>query len=312
MNSGNRLNSGCSLVAVLALAGLAMLRAANAHGDSAAPEAGAAGARVTPADRTAQENEIDRQHLQHIYQAITAFYRDHRDLPNWLSDLVPEYLADTNELLSPVEIRTGKSVLFGRDDPKYRTSYIYEFNAGPAAEEFNRGRTVPLTCKEWKLMQLQKFGLVTPILRCHLHKPVLNVAYTGEIYETGLLWEDDPNTAALIKSNPRLGPQAGEGKGPQLSVRVVDADTGEAVGAAAVRSALGSEFGLLPPAQVTAGTNGTANVMLGDWKVNFLFLTVSHPLYQAQQVEWNREKTKEGAPPTEWTIKLARKSEAGR
>lgn len=135
------------------------------------------------------EKDQDRQHLERIYKAICAYYRDHQDLPNWLSDLVPQYLPDTSDLVSPVETRTGKSVLYGRQDPKLPTSYIYEFNAAPAPEEFNRGRSVPLTCKEWKLMQLKKFGLVTPILRCHLHNPVLNVAYAGDIYETGLLWE---------------------------------------------------------------------------------------------------------------------------
>src|SRR6267154_941040 len=52
------------------------------------------------------ELEIDRQHLQHIYRAISAYYKDHQDLPDWLSDLVPRYLADENDLVSPVEKRT--------------------------------------------------------------------------------------------------------------------------------------------------------------------------------------------------------------
>src|ERR1041385_6566175 len=165
-----------------------------------------------------EERDTDRQHLQRIYKAISAYYKDHHDLPDWLSDLVPKYLPDANDPISPVEKRTGKSVLYGRDDPKLHTSYIYEFNAAPAAEEFNRGRSVPLTCKQWKLLQLKKFGLITPILRCHLQNPVLNVAYSGDIYETGLLWENDPRAAALIKTKPSLGPRPETQSGPHMDV----------------------------------------------------------------------------------------------
>ena len=32
------------------------------------------------------------KNLKVIYDAIQAFEADHHDLPNWLSDLVPQYL----------------------------------------------------------------------------------------------------------------------------------------------------------------------------------------------------------------------------
>ncbi len=254
-----------------------------------------------------QETEIDKQHLQRIYRAIQAYYKDHKDLPNWLSDLVPQYLADANDLVSPIEKRTGKSVLFGREDPKLHTSYIYEFNAAPAPEEFNKGRAVPLTCKEWKLMQLKKFGLVTPILRSHIDQPVLNVAYSGQIFETGLLWENDPNTLALIRKDPRLGPQPGELGGPRLTVHVVDATSGAAVAGATVRNGIGSEFGLLPPGQANTDANGQVAVPLGEWNVNFLFLTVTRDGYYPAGTQWNRETAQQDSPPAEMTLKLTAK-----
>jgi hypothetical protein len=256
----------------------------------------------------AQEREIDRQHLRRIYQAIQAYYKDHRDLPNWLSDLVPKYLADANDLISPVETRTGKSVLFGREDPKIHTSYIYEFNAGPAAEEFNKGRQVPVTCKEWKLMQLEKFGLVTPMLRCHVQEPVINVAYCGEIYETGLLWENDRNTAALIKRNPELGPRAGAAPGPGVKVHVVDADSGTPVGSAVVQSAIASEFGLLPPSHGTTDANGDVTIALGDWKINWMYLTSKSPQYYTRGFDWNRNTANGDAPPSEIVLKMSLKN----
>lgn len=295
----------CATLATIALAnGQTVSRGAPPPGNSpgVAPASGENGSAET--QLAAAEKDVDCQHLQRIYKAISAYYRDHQDLPNWLSDLVPQYLSDPNDLLSPVETRTGKSVLYGRTDPKLRTSYIYEFNAAPAPEEFNRGRTVPLTCKEWKLMQLGKFGMVTPILRCHLHTPVLNVAYGGELYETGLLWENDPRTVALIKAHPALGPKPSQASGACVNVKVVDAETGDPIGAAAVRSTLGSEFGLLPPGSCVTDTNGTALVPLGEWKVNFLFLTASHPRYQPQQFNWNRDPSKEDTTPAQLTLKM--------
>ena len=251
-----------------------------------------------------QDAAIDRQHLERIYGAIRRYYKEHQDLPNWLSDLVPKYLPDAKDLVSPVEQRTGKSVLYGREDPKIHTSYIYEFNGGVAAEEFNKGRAVPLTCKQWKLMQLQKFGMVTPILRSHVDKPVLNVAYSGQIYETGLLWEDDPRTAALIKQDPRLGPQPPTAGGAHVSVHVVDAGTGKGIAGAVVRNGIGSEFGLLLPSEATTDANGDVSVPLGEWKVNFLFLNANQDGYNPAGMEWNREKSQEEAPPAEITLKL--------
>lgn len=156
-------------------------------------------------------------------------------------------------------------------------------------------------------MQLQKFGMVTPILRSHIDQPVLNVAYSGVIYETGLLWENDPNTAALIKSDPRLGPQA-QPAGTNVTVHVVDADTGVPIAQAKVRDGIGSEFGLLPPGEGTTDANGDVTVSLGDWKVNFLFLNANAPGYYPVGTDWNRARAQEDAPPAQLTLKMTRES----
>ncbi len=254
-----------------------------------------------------QERAIDKRNLQTIYQAITAYYRDNKDLPNWLSDLVPKYLPDAEVLVSPVEKRTGNAVLFGREDPKIHTSYIYEFNAAPAPEEFNIGRDVPLTCKQWKLMQMGKFGMVTPILRAHGSQTVLNVAYSGDIYETGLLWENDPNTRRLVRNKPELGPQSSQNaQGPSVSILVVDTND-KPISGALIRHGLGTEFGLLPPGELKSDANGKAVLSLGEWKSNFLFLTASHPSFFAKGMEWNGKTSGEQAPPSELKLQLATK-----
>src|SRR5579863_5425924 len=50
----------------------------------------------------AAEKEACSKNLLQIYDAIQAYQTDHRDLPNWLSDLVPQYLDDPNVLTCPV------------------------------------------------------------------------------------------------------------------------------------------------------------------------------------------------------------------
>src|SRR6059036_3531719 len=56
-----------------------------------------------------EEKDACARNLNKIYEAIQAFQTDHRDLPIWLSDLVPQYISDTNLLVCPVCARTGKT-----------------------------------------------------------------------------------------------------------------------------------------------------------------------------------------------------------
>ena len=56
---------------------------------------------------TDEEREVDKQHLLAIYKALKAYEKDQGKLPDWLSDLVPKYIQDTNVLVSPYFVRTG-------------------------------------------------------------------------------------------------------------------------------------------------------------------------------------------------------------
>ena len=53
-------------------------------------------------DPASQEKQACTRNLKLLYDAIQAYQADHKDLPNWLSDLVPQYLPDTNALICPV------------------------------------------------------------------------------------------------------------------------------------------------------------------------------------------------------------------
>ena len=96
--------------------------------------------------------------------------------------------------------------------------------------------------RQWKMLQMEEFGPVVPMLRCHLHDPILNLSYSGEVYETALFWESDTNTLALMA---RVGSGPGAREGQKLRLTALDAASGEPVPAAEVR-------GLQPAERVRA------------------------------------------------------------
>src|SRR5258706_14072512 len=134
------------------------------------------------------EKQECSQNLKAIYEAVEAYRLDHKDLPNWLSDLVPKYLADPNLLVCPVCRRTGKTEGPPLADPKMPSSYLFEFCPVPL------GNSAPMapdrTRREWKRRQMGLVGSIVPIVRCRHHNPALNLAFDGRIYESPPAWEN--------------------------------------------------------------------------------------------------------------------------
>lgn len=141
----------------------------------------------TAAENPVAEKEACIKNLNQIYAAIVAYQKDKKDLPNWLSDLVPEYLTDANVLICPVCRRTGKTESGNLADPNIPTSYLFEFCPVPL------GRSAPAastrTRREWKRLQMGLVGSIVPVVRCRHHNPVLNLAFDGTVYESPTLWE---------------------------------------------------------------------------------------------------------------------------
>jgi hypothetical protein len=137
------------------------------------------------------ERQQCTRNLKQIYQAIRAYQLEHRDLPAWFSDLVPKHLPDTNVFLCPTHRRTHKDQGYGVPDPKLRSSYFYEFcdaevpGFGTAETGWKQG----MTMKEWKMKQLLIYGAEVPLVRCWYHTPLLNVSFSGEVYESDQYWE---------------------------------------------------------------------------------------------------------------------------
>jgi hypothetical protein len=149
-----------------------------------AADAPDAGASVDAATQQAEREGCIRN-LKVIYDAIQAYQMDHKDIPNWLSDLVPQYLNDANVLVCPVCKRTGAAEAPPLADPNLPCSYLYEFCPLP----LNKPQAANVTRREWKRRQMGLVGSVVPIVRCRHHTPLLNLAYDGRIYDSPGNWE---------------------------------------------------------------------------------------------------------------------------
>ena len=44
--------------------------------------------------------------------------------------------------------------------------------------------------REWKQRQMGLAGDIVPLVRCHLHSPLLNLSFGGKVYESPATWEE--------------------------------------------------------------------------------------------------------------------------
>ena len=131
------------------------------------------------------------KNLEKISAAILAYRKDHKEVPNWISDLVPKYLSE-DALICPVTKKTESLSPFGALDPKLRCSYLYEFPPTPITDVVKEAFPGPqMTTREWKRQQMGIVGSEVPIVRCLMHKPVLNLSFGGRIYESPMFWEQN-------------------------------------------------------------------------------------------------------------------------
>src|SRR5689334_22825765 len=64
-----------------------------------------------------EDRETCKKNLTTLFKAIKAYRADKKDLPPYLSDLIPKYLKDPNALVCPTVKRTGNLVNYGISDP---------------------------------------------------------------------------------------------------------------------------------------------------------------------------------------------------
>ena len=122
--------------------------------------------------------EICTQNLVAIGKAVEAYKKKHGDFPEWLSELYPKYLPDTNTLICPADEEGGKTIFSLNTDPKMPVSYGYQFH--------------PEYRKE-KSEQREIYGDVIPLVRCRHHPnedfDCLNLSFSSKIYKSSAVWE---------------------------------------------------------------------------------------------------------------------------
>ena len=119
-----------------------------------------------------------------IRAAIDKYRTDKGELPEWLSDLVPDYI-DKETLLCPNDSEQKDRFW---PDPKLPCSFTYEFSLSRVPEEWGPMGNKP--CREWKMLQMKLFGNLVPIVRCQHHgENALNLSFGGDLYCRAGLWE---------------------------------------------------------------------------------------------------------------------------
>ncbi|MHC4117620.1 MAG: serine/threonine protein kinase [Planctomycetota bacterium] len=118
-----------------------------------------------------------------IQEAIEEYEKDEGKLPDWLSDLVPDYLSH-GTLFCPND-STHRAKYF--PDAKLPCSYSWDMSSLPNTWDPMQRKSYD----DWKLRQATFFGDVAPIIRCHHHgsNRVLNLSMGGQIYWSPLDWE---------------------------------------------------------------------------------------------------------------------------
>jgi len=127
-----------------------------------------------------EEMRTCAENLQKIHAAIKAYEKDKGGLPNWLSDLVPDYLSK-EALLCPAH--PGRTRASYYPDQSLPCGYTYEFSPTRITSDW--------ICRDWKMQQLRQFGDVVPVVRCIDHgiNMVLSISVGGQIYWSALPWE---------------------------------------------------------------------------------------------------------------------------
>ena len=127
------------------------------------------------------DEQVCGEQLKQVYQAIQAYRRDHKELPGWLSGLVPQYLADTNILICPTLARNPKPRPYGGlGDPVIPAAYVYDFS---------NALWVGQPMREFKRRQMGLVGGGIPLVRCHQHEKALSISFDGALFEGPVTWE---------------------------------------------------------------------------------------------------------------------------
>ena len=182
---------------------------------------------VIPPERLTLPEDMQAcgENLREIDAAIQKYRKDHGQPPDWLSDLVPNYVSQETLLCPKDPAHSSLSA----PDPKLPCSYSWQLSS--ASSPFLEN---PISYRTFKERQVLVYGGVVPMVRCMHHggTRILNLSLDGQIYWAALTWErlfrPDPSSGAE-RRGPTT-PQAASGRPPDLVARPSSASLAAASG----------------------------------------------------------------------------------
>jgi beta-lactamase regulating signal transducer with metallopeptidase domain/regulation of enolase protein 1 (concanavalin A-like superfamily) len=119
------------------------------------------------------------ERLRTIYDALKRYEEDKGSLPDWLSNLVPDYL-DAEMLIWPQD--GPRSTPLARE-PHLPCSFGYQYSGSLSLP------TGEMSYREFKDRERKVWGDVVPLVRYYIGKKCLNVSFDGRIYMSTTTWE---------------------------------------------------------------------------------------------------------------------------
>ncbi len=201
---------------------------------------------------TAEDKKTDKAQMLQIWKALQAYKEAKGNFPDYLSDLVPDFLPDKEVLLSPDEKAKPRNGENPYDDPKLPCSYMYLLSAAKSPPG-------NLPIREMAKALIDEFGPAMPILQRFSPAGLnLSVSYAGDYFESQPMWQTAPEFKELMKKHG-IGP--GFKKGTFTRLKVVS-EGGTPVAEAEVRLT-GRQGPLgLPDRTLKTDADGTVKVPL--------------------------------------------------
>src|SRR5678815_2983209 len=109
----------------------------------------------------AEDRAQDIAQMKKVWEALMSYKKEHGKLPDRLGELVPDFLRNPKDLVSPRDDGEKENGPLTRKEEKYPSSYGYEWGPQPF-----RG----LTFTDIKTCQVEEYGPVVPLLRCFLYE----------------------------------------------------------------------------------------------------------------------------------------------
>jgi beta-lactamase regulating signal transducer with metallopeptidase domain/regulation of enolase protein 1 (concanavalin A-like superfamily) len=119
--------------------------------------------------------------LRKIYAALKKYEKDKGSMPDWLSDLAPDYLS-AEMLIWP---ENGPKSTPLAPEPHLQCSFGYQYSnqaTSPGGGTFYR---------QFKDEERKIWGDVVPLVRYYVGQKCLNLSFDGRIYFSGTAWEKE-------------------------------------------------------------------------------------------------------------------------